>query len=375
MNKKVLGILLVSFFSVGVIIGHYKILPSQYLHEIRESIFTDEEDKFQAYIYENNISRLIHIHSPDDAIVKRELLVNYIWPIDGFPYERKPKVETAITDSRYDDIDNLGRIDRITINMDYEVNSIAYLFMPHTPHKTLIIYHQGHDGDFILGKKTIQYFIERDYPVLAFSMPLLGMNNQPIVDIPNLGMIKLKSHNDFIYLESSRFSPVKFFVEPIAISLNHMDELEFDSYIMLGISGGGWTTTMYSAIDSRVLESYSIAGSVPTFLRSIPGNEGDYEQKIPTLYNITNYLDLYILSSFGDDRKHVEIYNKYDPCCFGGDISKTYENEIKTNMLKLGSGKFMVYIDDTHKEHKISRFSLDIIKDSINEKQKIESIN
>lgn len=369
MEKKTLGILLIAFFSIGVIVGHHKIFPSQQLQEIRELIFTDKEEKFESHIYEKNVTRLIHIHSSDDAIAKRESLINYIWPRDGFPYEERPKVETAIKDSRYIDIDNLERIDKVTVNMDYGINSIAYLFMPHTPHKTLIIYHQGHDGDFIQGRNTIQYFIERNYPVLAFSMPLLGMNDQPIVDIPNLGMIKLKNHNDLIYLESPKFSPVKFFVEPIAVSLNYMDELGFDSYVMIGISGGGWTTTLYSAIDGRILESYSIAGSVPTFLRSISGNQGDYEQRIPTLYDITNYLDLYILSSFGDNRKHVEIYNMYDPCCFGGDVSKIYENEIKSNMLKWNSGKFMVYIDDTHKEHKISQFSLDIIIDSINEHQ------
>jgi hypothetical protein len=368
-KKIIIVVLIIVFFSYGFAVGHYKIFPYRFLQDIKEITSPEKEDDFETYIYEKNVTHLIHISSPADVIEKRKSLINYIWSGNDIPYDKTPLVETGIIDSRYDDVDNLDRIDRITTNMDYGVNSIAYLFMPHEPHRTLIIYHQGHDGDFILGEKTIQYFIERGYPILAFSMPLLGMNNQPTVDIPNLGTIKLKNHNDFIYLESSRFSSIKFFVEPIAVSLNYADKLGFDSYVMVGISGGGWTTTLYSSIDDRISESYSVAGSVPTFLRSIPGNEGDYEQRLPTLYNMTNYLDLYIMSSFGDNRKHVEIYNMYDPCCFGGDVSKTYEKEINTAMSKLHSGKFMIYVDNTHKEHKISQFSLDIIINSISKYQ------
>ena len=98
------------------------------------------------------------------------------------------------------------------------------------------------------------------------------------------------------------------------MSLNYVDTtFNFDSYYMVGISGGGWTTTLYSAIDPRITQSYSIAGSLPLYLRSSPEDIGDYEQIVPSLYRIANYLDLYILDSYGENRKHVQIFNKYDP--------------------------------------------------------------
>ena len=202
--------------------------------------------------------------------------------------------------------------------------------------------------------------------VLCPSMPLLGMNNQPIVEVPNIGSIKLTSHEHLRFLESSTFSPIKFFMEPITVSLNYLDKnYNFLSYDMVGISGGGWTVTLYSALDDRISQTYSIAGSLPIYLRSIPENRGDYEQWVPELYQIANYLDLYIMSSYGDDRKFVQIFNKYDSCCFAGDLYKSYENHIKKSILKLEKGYFEIYLDDTHKTHKISNFALEIMHKSM----------
>jgi hypothetical protein len=137
---------------------------------------------------------------------------------------------------------------------------------------------------------------------------------------------------------------------------------------MVGISGGGWTVSLYSAIDDRISQTYSVAGSLPIYLRSISENRGDYEQWLPELYQIANNLDLYIISSYGDDRKFVQIFNKYDSCCFAGDLYKSYENEIKKSILKLEKGYFEIYLDDTHKTHKISNFALETMSKSMTTK-------
>ena len=194
--------------------------------------------------------------------------------------------------------------------MEYDVNSISYLFVPESNNNRLIIYHQGHAGDFYKGKDTIQFFLDEGFTVLAFSMPLLGMNNQPVVELPNIGTIKLTSHEHLRFIQSSEFSPIKFFMEPLAISLNYLDqEYNFLSYYTIGISGGGWTITIYSAIDDRIEQTYSVAGSVPIYLRSISENHGDYEQWLPELYEITNYLDLYIMGAYGENRISIQIFN------------------------------------------------------------------
>jgi len=193
-------------------------------------------------------------------------------------------------------------------------------------------------------------------------MPLLGMNNQPIVDIPNFGKIKLTTHNHLKFLEYDNFSPILYFLEPITISLNYIDEnFNYKSYSLLGISGGGWTTTLYSALDDRISNSFSIAGSYPIYLRSDPKNLGDYEQLVPKLYSISNYLELYIMSSYGENRTHIQFFNKNDPCCFSGNSFISYEDPVKNKISQLDNTDFQIYLDESHKEHKISKFVTDKI--------------
>ena len=79
--------------------------------------------------------------------------------------------------------------------MEYGISSYPNLFHPVEKNNKLLIYHQGHAGDFILGKKTISYFIDKGYTVMAFSMPLHGSNNSPDLEIKNFGVIKFDSHD------------------------------------------------------------------------------------------------------------------------------------------------------------------------------------
>ncbi|WP_268544236.1 hypothetical protein [Candidatus Nitrosotenuis cloacae] len=353
------AILAVFVFLCGFLIGN----SIQYLeYGLAKFIVTPAYDDGKSENYGTDVDSLIHIGNSTDVAHKRASLIEFIWKDSGFPTETLPSIEANIVDSRFSNMDNLKQIDKITVNMEHDVNSIAYFFNPKKSNNKLIIYHQGHDGEFVRGRSSIEFFLKNNYSVLAFSMPLLGMNNQPIVEIPDIGKIRLESHDHLYLLDSDKFSSIKYFVEPIAISLNYVDKnFDFDSYYMVGISGGGWTTTLYSAIDPRITQSYSVAGSLPTYLRSSPEDLGDYEQILPELYKNANYLDLYILDSYGKDRKHIQIFNKYDPCCFAGDLFTTYENEIKNTMSKLGLGTFDVYLDDTHREHKISEHALNLI--------------
>lgn len=349
-------------FLLGITVGHYEIFSFELIQNLKFLLLGNLETvQNDIIIYEDNIDSLILVNSENDVIKKKEALVNFIWN-DQVPHSSIISIDNNIIDKRYQDLSNLKSIHKFNISMEYGINSIAYLFLPENSNNKLIIYHQGHDGDFIIGKENIDFFLDEDYAVLAFSMPLLGMNDQPIIDLERFGKIKFTSHNQFKFLESSEFSPIKFFVEPIGVSLNYLDEnFNFDSYYMVGISGGGWTTVLFSAIDDRITQSYSVAGSVPMFMRSDSKNIGDYEQIVPELYRIANYLELYILSSFGDERKHVQIFNKNDPCCFSGNVSGLYDYKINEKLIELDRGSFFLYIDDTHNEHKISEYSRSLI--------------
>ena len=333
--------------------------------DIQYLLMNSLERKSMSGIFDTDIVSLIQINDEIDVINKKNNLIKYIWSDNGFPQLKQPtKIDDSVIDMRYNELQNLKNIEKITIEMDYGINSISYLFVSEKSNNHLVIYHQGHSGDFINGIDTIQFFLDEGYSVLAFSMPLLGMNNSPNIQIQNLGSLKFTNHYDFQLLESDDFSPIKYFVEPIAVSLNYVDEkFDYNSYSMVGISGGGWTTILYSAIDNRISDSYSVAGSLPLFLSFISQNHGDYEQTKSDVYQIANYLELYILAAYGDDRKLIQIFNEFDPCCFGGYYYKIYQEEIKLTVSKLNKGHFDIYLDTTHKEHKISEHALDVIID------------
>ena len=259
----------------------------------------------------------------------------------------------------------MKQIDEITITMKYNVNSIVYLFHPVNSNNKLIVYHQGHSGDFYNGKKSIDFFLSEGFTVLAFAMPLLGNNNNPTLEHESFGEITLFDHDQFILLQTNSFSPIQYFVEPIMTSLNYLDQnYNFDSYTMVGISGGGWTTMLYSAIDERITNSFSIAGSYPIYLRIQPKNLGDFEQLDPELYTVANYLDLYILSSIGQNRSHTQIFIKDDPCCFG-DMEYLHYEQILTEHIRTLDGSFRIILDDSIDAHDISETILKSISNWI----------
>jgi hypothetical protein len=359
-----------SIFLSGIIIGHYDILPVDSIKSVKYLLQNNsEKEQSNISIYEDDVDSLITINSKNDIIDKRKNLTNLIWK-NTIPYSSSILIDKNIQDDRYQNIPNLKFIDKFTIEMEYDVSSIAFLFFPENSNNQLIIYHQGHRGDFVAGKDHIAFLINEGYSVLALSMPLLGMNNQPIIDLNDFGKIKFTNHRHLHLLESSNFSPVKFFVEPIGVSLNYLEKnYNFNSYHMIGISGGGWTTILFSAIDDRISQSYSVAGSFPMFMRSDSKNIGDYEQMIPEVYSIANYLELYLMGSFGNERKLLLIYNEFDPCCFSGELYRDFPfgDILKSNLKKIGEGEFDVIIDYQQNEHIISKEIMLTIVSSMNE--------
>ena len=366
--KKILSIIIIialtaSFF-YGLSVGTYKIFPYEYLNSFKDDIELNQKITENLDIPSFDPS-IIDIQNKSDILKIRDELIFYIWnepPSIIFPTDNLSKilpttVEKNIVDKRFSNLDNLKNIDKLSIEMKHNINSIVYIFHAEQSNDELIIYHQGHSGGFINGKSTINYFLKNGYSVMAFSMPLVGMNNQPIINIENIGSIKFFEHEQLRFLDSENFSPLNYFFTPINFSLNYLDlNYNFKNYHMVGISGGGWTTTIYPALDTRISKSFAVSGSLPLFLRINSQDIGDYEQIHYELYQISNYLELYIMNSYGQDRGFYQIFNKYDPCCFSGERFEVYETEIKDIVSKLNYGTFDIILDDTHKDHKISEF-------------------
>jgi len=374
MGLRILGIIIpiiIVVFFCGVVVGLYEYFPYEGLNQTKKILFnegTDEHIITSTSFEKFDASSIIEINTKEDLTYKRTSLIKYIWK-DQMPTKLPISITENFVDDNFSDLENLKQLDKITIEMEHGVNSIAYFFIPHEQNNKLIIYHQGHDGDFLLGKNTIQFFLKNGYSIVAFSMPLKGMNSQPVIETSDFGPIKFVSHKQFTLLESSKFSPMKYFIEPIVLSLNFIDKnYDYDSYNMIGISGGGWTTIIYSAIDERISQSYSVAGSYPLHLRYETKNLGDYEQTNPNIYRISNYLELYTMSSSGDNRKLVQLFIYNDPCCFQAELYEKfpYSNVIQDRLEILGNeGDFSVFLDSSTNKHEISDRVLNLILDGM----------
>jgi hypothetical protein len=348
-----------------------KIIPHNaiWFSKADESQIQDIYEKALAIPYQElefDIASIMEIETRNDILNKRQNLTKLLFGSEGLPLQRLPdSLHQNIKDADFQSLENLQRIDKLTIESEWNLNSIVYHFIPEKSADKAIIYHQGHTGKFVNGISTIQAFLNKGFDVIALSMPLKGLNRMPIVNFPRFGKMKIVSHEQMSFLAPSSGHPVRFFLDPVIIVLNYLENLNFNRMMMIGISGGGWTTTLCAALDTRISKSFPVAGSLPFYLRSRDMHNkstfGDYEQYVPEIYRIANYLDLYIMGAYGEGRQQLQILNQYDSCCFGGTGYTTYIDLIKATIEKLGKGEFDVFLDSSHKEHKISELALDTI--------------
>lgn len=113
--------------------------------------------------------------------------------------------------------------------------------------------------------------------------------------------------------------------------------------VMLGLSGGGWTTTVASAVVTDIELSFPTAGSTPKWSTKgypdwvpdlpeghnhaavspdifhpppLPGAGGDYEQEQarPMFAAVGGYLQMYVLAALEPHRHQVQILHEFDSC-------------------------------------------------------------
>jgi hypothetical protein len=320
---------------------------------------TDCYTEIDPVFWETDVRSLIHAVTPADIERIRGELITYIWKAPALP-DALPDVQTDVANPFADLPDplNLKRIDELTVSMD-GFTSRMFLFLPARGVRRLMIFQQGHANDLASsnGDETVRFFLERRYAVLVVHMPLYGLNTGPF---PGGGI-----HDPMFTLETPTLSPFKYFLEPIVRAVNYAQQvLRYRRVHMIGISGGGWTTTLSAALDPRIRVSFPVAGTLPMYLRRQDvycsrGDWGDLEQHHPVLYSMVDYLDLYILGSYGRRRGQLQVLNQYDSCCFWGVRYLTYRDILKEVVAGLGRAKYDIFLDSSHTSHLISRNALD----------------
>jgi hypothetical protein len=318
--------------------------------------------------------RAITIHSAREVNAKRRALIEYLWGPEGFPEKRVPSVVLTNVAIPVKQLTNLARVDEFRMDLAPGLQGLAYHFIPARPNKELVVVHHGHActldddpsaADVGYGlQRTIDALLREGYGVLGVFMPHMRPGD-------------CTGGHDALFKTNTVGNPIKFFLEPTALSLNylktHSREGHFPTYRafhMTGLSGGGWATTVYAAIDPRIRYSFPVAGTIPLYLRT-GGSVGDREQFEPSFYKIASYPDLYILGSHGKGRKQVQILVQRDDCCFGqaqhdaksagkpyAEAMREYETRVATALKNIG-GSFRLEIDETAPSHMISHHTIE----------------
>lgn len=287
----------------------------------------------------------VHIASASDVTAKRITLTQATFGQPRIP-RTLPNVTIGIHSPQLSSLPNLRRIDRVNHTMPGGFVSHMYLMHPERSNGRLLVFHTGHMWDFTHQhyRGNLRFFIGRGYTILAASMPLVGMNRPP-AGYPHTG------HELLAHLAR----PLRPFLEPVAVGLNYaLAKRDYRSVSMTGLSGGGWTTVLYSALDPRIQSSYPVAGSYPIQLRtpeSGPNSKGDYEQTGLPIYQTISYEDLYIMGA--QKRRQLAVYNLHDDCCFAGYGYRAFQPKVRSAVRRSGGGSYRVFLDKLPRTHEI----------------------
>lgn len=224
--------------------------------------------------------RAITIRSAADVLERRKALIEFIRGSEGWPV-RLPEVVPNIANP-IAPVQGFARVDELRIDMIPGLQGLAWHFFPEKANGALVVVHHGHSasfaGDWGL-VSTINALLREGYGVLAVHMP----HKRPGDDTGR--------HNEMFELKTTG-SPMKWFLESTAVSLNYLKSRaaadQFPAYRdfhMTGLSGGGWTTTVYAAIDPSIRVSVPVAGTIPLYLRA-RGSVGDREQTDRAFYRL-----------------------------------------------------------------------------------------
>jgi len=352
------------------------------------------------------------VQTAADIVKWRALAVYYIWGFPGAP-NWLPTVQHNVP-SPFVTCPNLAQVDLLTYShgatsttgLAIAVHLQAWHFIPASGVKNrAVIYCAGHGGfnddestyptQIGTGEwRMITSLVSAGFDVFVYEMP--GNFTNPVAGFPQTpSIIEDNWHADtgaiiFPYIGLphdwlANYTPhyrsigsfLRFFLTMPTLCLNYAQALgRFSNFNAVGLSGGGWSTVLMSALDTRIARSYSVAGSQPNYMRagnSTTGSSvGDAEQNWDEFYAGCGYLDLYLMATSGG--RHAEhIYNYSDDTCFGYvqyqsiEANRvrcwgfTYEqaiadftSEISTAAAAVTGGTFVTIIDHTSTSHQNS---------------------
>jgi pimeloyl-ACP methyl ester carboxylesterase len=259
------------------------------------------------------------ISSAADITTRRNTLINQLWGTTTLP-----SALSSVTQNIGNSFPgyNVARVDRYVASMSNGQTNTSNFYLANSPNNNrVVILNPGHQNTcdwtaFSAGYRVqpvLQALLAAGYSVFAMNMPGCGTASEHISLLATYGN-----------------AAMRYFFEPAVQAMNYWDtNFSFRDYNMAGLSGGGWTTTILPALDTRIKISIPVAGSWPGIIFAAPlacadeicGDGCDTvacaEQNWTNFFTVAGYIDLYMMASYGPHRLQFQILNYSDGCCFG----------------------------------------------------------
>ncbi len=357
------------------------------------SICGAEDEKLKDF----KIDGLVRFKSSAEAEATREKLIKAIWPA-GLPKTRPTRHDVPKDSPEVASIDQalFTSATRLDVNVSgFDWYAHVFLLKPKAASPNgarLSIVHGGHMPEgpknyLVAGlSDSINQLLKEGFIVAVVQMPLVGWNKDRdgVIEGKDFEVTRrgTSGHDElFAKVEPTlKAGAMRFFLEPITQALNEMlvEYPKPEQTLMIGLSGGGWTTHLYAAVDTRVDVSIPVAGALPLYARPFsPGSKGDAEQEYAGIFaeedsdkdgvldkatGIASWLEVFALGGISPakdgPRKQIQVLNLYDSCCFSSDVYKTYAEPLAGVVDKIDGSNWSIFIDDSHRDHLISEHVL-----------------
>lgn len=218
------------------------------------------------------------VTSQERGLQVRADLQRRIWGSVGLPGPVEPVEAVSVATDPFGTT-GADTVERVSFELPGDYTTHVYVVRPASPTGQVVVLHQGHWHTLKEGRldEVAQRALDDGATVVGLTMPLFGDNTGPV-----------PTHDDLVaaFPDSLPGHALQVFVSPVAAALDYVAAQQVvEDVTMVGISGGGWTTVLYAALDPRVDVSVPVAGSVPLFQRS--GLDwGDAEQSSAAVYEV-----------------------------------------------------------------------------------------
>jgi hypothetical protein len=246
-----------------------------------------------------------------------------------------------------------------------------------------VLLHQGHYSRINDAPNQKSSLVNRDFVRILYSLLSEG-TDVALILMPNSDPCfgTIQTNHACIWNSSLKTgSPLQVFLTPSASMMAYLSDTavtmgrRYKQFHMIGLSGGGLLTTIYSAMDVRIKTSISVAGGMMPFY--LYGTNPitdltDLDLSTKSIFTQANPQDYYFLASYGKGRNYFEVWLRNDdggstgekffygkqpnhPCNGRTNIHQPsglkYDEarvEVEQRVIKrlAGSGKFEIIIDD-----------------------------